>query len=87
MVATREAGRHRGMSWREVCEHPVLRDLAGFHIDTDELGRVLMTPVGTGHGVLQAAIGRRMAGTCPLSPGCRSKTRSGAYWYSVSAIA
>lgn len=65
MAATRELDFQGGMSWQEVCEHPVLRDLAGFHIDTDELGRVLMTPVGTRHGVLQAAIGRTLAELLP----------------------
>ena len=65
MVATRETEYQGGMSWREVCEHPVLRNLAGFHIDTDELGRVLMTPVSTMHGVLQAAIVRLLAGLLP----------------------
>ena len=44
------------MEWQEIIEHPSLKDLP-FKIETDEFGRVLMTPASGTHGMYQMRIG------------------------------
>lgn len=43
------------MQWREVCEHPDLRNLP-FKIELDEYGKIVMTPVKVAHSALQGEI-------------------------------
>jgi Uma2 family endonuclease len=43
------------MNWREVCEHPSLKDLP-FKIELDEFGRVVMSPVKLYHSFFQGEI-------------------------------
>ena len=43
------------MEWREVVEHPSLKDLP-FKIETNEWGKIMMTPASYGHGVLHMQI-------------------------------
>ncbi|MGC8493731.1 MAG: Uma2 family endonuclease [Syntrophobacteraceae bacterium] len=43
------------MEWREVVEHPSLRDLP-FKIETNEWGEIVMTPATVRHGKYQARI-------------------------------
>ncbi|MDR3568247.1 MAG: Uma2 family endonuclease [Syntrophobacteraceae bacterium] len=43
------------MEWREVVEHPSLRDLP-FKIETNEWGKIMMAPASYAHGVYQMEI-------------------------------
>ncbi len=43
------------MQWREVVEHPSLKDLP-FKIETNEWGKIMMTPASDAHGVYQMEI-------------------------------
>ena len=43
------------MEWREVVEHPSLKDLP-FKIETNEWGKIMMTPVSDLHGLYQGRI-------------------------------
>ncbi|MDA8306103.1 MAG: Uma2 family endonuclease [Deltaproteobacteria bacterium] len=43
------------MQWREVVEHPSLKDLP-FKIETNEWGKIMMTPASYAHGVYQMEI-------------------------------
>ncbi len=43
------------MEWREVVEHPSLKDLP-FKIETNEWGKIMMTPASYAHGVYQGRI-------------------------------
>ncbi|MDR3556438.1 MAG: Uma2 family endonuclease [Syntrophobacteraceae bacterium] len=43
------------MEWREVVEHPSLKDLP-FKIETNEWGKIMMTPASFAHGIYQAEI-------------------------------
>ncbi|MDR3553385.1 MAG: Uma2 family endonuclease [Syntrophobacteraceae bacterium] len=45
------------MEWREVVEHPSLKDLP-FKIETNEWGKIVMTPASYGHAAYQARIFR-----------------------------
>ncbi len=45
------------MEWREVVEHPDLRNLP-FKIETNEWGKILMTPISGTHELYQSEIGR-----------------------------
>lgn len=45
------------MTWGDVCADPALQDLP-FKIELDRYGRLLMSPVGTRHSILQGRIGR-----------------------------
>ncbi len=48
------------MEWREVIEHPSLRDLP-FKIETNEWGKIMMTPATDIHGIYQSLIDRSLA--------------------------
>ncbi|MDR3556033.1 MAG: Uma2 family endonuclease [Syntrophobacteraceae bacterium] len=43
------------MEWREVVEHSSLKDLP-FKIETNEWGKIMMTPASCAHGMYQARI-------------------------------
>ena len=43
------------MEWREVVEHPSLKDLP-FKIETNEWGKIMMAPASYAHGVYQGRI-------------------------------
>ena len=43
------------MEWREVVEHPSLKDLP-FKIETNEWGKIMMAPASDAHGVYQMEI-------------------------------
>ena len=43
------------MEWREVVEHPSLKDLP-FKIETNEWGKIMMAPASYAHGVYQMEI-------------------------------
>ena len=43
------------MNWREVCEHPELKDLS-FKIELNRQGQLIMTPVKVYHSVFQGEI-------------------------------
>lgn len=43
------------MEWREVVEHPSLKDLP-FKIETNEWGKIMMVPASYAHGVYQSEI-------------------------------
>ena len=45
------------MEWREVVEHPSLKDLP-FKIETNEWGKIIMAPASYAHGVYQGCIYR-----------------------------
>jgi Uma2 family endonuclease len=62
------------MEWREVIEHPSLKDLP-FKIETNEWGQIVMTPASGTHGMYQARIigwferlggGGRVISECPI---------------------
>ena len=63
------------MEWQEIIEHPSLKNLP-FKIETDELGRILMTPASGTHAMYQALIiehlvkfkekGSRLLSECPI---------------------
>ncbi|SPF41645.1 conserved hypothetical protein [Syntrophobacter sp. SbD1] len=62
------------MEWREVIEHPSLRDLP-FKIETNEWGKIMMTPATYTHGLYQGRIigwferhgeEGRASGECPI---------------------
>ncbi len=43
------------MEWREVVEHPALKDLP-FKIETNEWGKIMMTPASYAHGIYQTEL-------------------------------
>lgn len=45
-------------TWKDVCERAARGQFDGFHVDTDEWGRILMTPVTFSHGALAYRIAR-----------------------------
>ena len=45
-------------TWKDVCERATLGQFDGFHVDTDERGRILMTPVTFTHGALAYRVAR-----------------------------
>ena len=62
------------MEWREVVEHPSLKDLP-FKIETNEWGKIIMTPASYAHGKYQTRIailferlgeGDRVSTECPV---------------------
>ncbi|MDR3553327.1 MAG: Uma2 family endonuclease [Syntrophobacteraceae bacterium] len=62
------------MEWREVVEHPSLKDLP-FKIETNEWGKIMMAPASYAHGRYQARIngwferhgeGDKTAVECPI---------------------
>ena len=67
------------MQWREVCEHPGLKDLP-FKIELDEYGRILMSPVKVSHSAFQGEIAfilRSLLKTGRTLPECAIKTTKG----------
>ena len=46
------------LAWSEICELAARGRFDGFHVDTDEWGRILMTPVDLNHGRLSARVVR-----------------------------
>lgn len=67
------------MQWREVCEHPSLKDLP-FKIELDEYGRILMSPVKVSHSAFQGEIAfllRSLLTTGRTLPECAIKTTKG----------
>lgn len=67
------------MEWREVVEHPDLKDLP-FKIETDEWGKIMMAPASYAHGVYQSFIVRTLAGLArsgQTSTECPVKTSKG----------
>ena len=62
------------MEWREVVEHPSLKDLP-FKIETNEWGKIVMTPASGTHGLYQSEVigllsnlgkGGGTASQCPI---------------------
>ena len=47
------------MEWAEVIENPFLQDLP-FKIEMDKWGKILMSPAGNNHGLLQYKIGKKL---------------------------
>ena len=45
-------------TWKDVCARAALGQFDGFHVDTDEWGRILMTPVTFAHGAFAYRIAR-----------------------------
>ena len=45
-------------TWKDVCARAALGQFDGFHVDTDEWGRILMTPVTFTHGAFAYRIAR-----------------------------
>jgi len=43
------------MSWAEICQDPILKDLP-YKIQTDKWGNIVMSPATNEHGIYQAAI-------------------------------
>lgn len=67
------------MDWREVCEHPSLRDLP-FKIELNEYGQVLMSPVKLSHSLFQGEIEFILRSLLPQGktlPECAIKTSKG----------
>ena len=50
MSARAERTEDRPLAWSEICELASRGRFDGFHVDTDEWGRILMTPVDLAHG-------------------------------------
>jgi Uma2 family endonuclease len=44
------------LSWAAICDLAAKGQFDGFHVDTDEWGRILMTPVTWSHGALAARL-------------------------------
>lgn len=53
------------MTWEEVCEHTLFRDLPFFKVETDRWGRVVMSPAKNNHGFLQGDIVRLLGEQMP----------------------
>lgn len=67
------------MEWREVVEHPSLKDLP-FKIETNEWGKIMMTPASYAHGKYQMRTGilfERMGEGDRVSTECPVKTSRG----------
>ena len=67
------------MEWREVVEHPSLKDLP-FKIETDEWGKIMMCPASYARGVYQSRIVRllgQLASEGEISSECPIKTSKG----------
>lgn len=58
------------MDWQEICASPLLRDLP-FKIETDALGRIVMSPASNRHGLYQSRIAVLLS---RLLPGGESQT-------------
>ena len=68
------------MEWREVIEHPSLKDLP-FKIETNEWGKIVMTPASITHVIYQGIIIKwfnKLAEQGIASPECPIKTSRGA---------
>lgn len=67
------------MEWREVVEHPSLKDLP-FKIETNEWGKIMMAPASDAHGIYQSRIDRilgSLAREGEVSTECPVKTSKG----------
>ncbi|MGC8491019.1 MAG: Uma2 family endonuclease [Syntrophobacteraceae bacterium] len=67
------------MEWREVVEHPSLKDLP-FKIETNEWGKIMMAPASDAHGIYQSRIDytlRRLAEEGEVSTECPVETSKG----------
>ena len=67
------------MEWREVVEHPSLKDLP-FKIETNEWGEIVMTPATVGHSKYQRRIIKwfdRLGGEGDVLPECPIQTSEG----------
>ncbi len=67
------------MEWREVVEHPSLKDLP-FKIETNEWGKIMMCPASYTHGVYQGRIARLVGNLSKegeISTECPVKTSKG----------
>lgn len=66
------------MEWREVVEHPSLRDLP-FKIETNEWGEIVMTPATLGHSKYQRRIIKwfDQSGEGDILPECPIQTSDG----------
>ncbi|MDR3567687.1 MAG: Uma2 family endonuclease [Syntrophobacteraceae bacterium] len=53
--------KEKQMEWREVVEHPSLKELP-FKIETNEWGKIMMTPASYAHGAHQSLLVRLLAG-------------------------
>jgi len=56
MSATNQKSDGMPLEWSEICSLAASGRFDGFHVDTDEWGRILMTPVNLNHGLLAAEI-------------------------------
>jgi len=43
------------MEWNEICENPAFKDMP-FKVETNEWGKIMMTPASNEHGIYQFAI-------------------------------
>ena len=67
------------MEWREVVEHPSLKDLP-FKIETNEWGKIMMAPASYEHAIYQGIIIKwfnRIAEEGIVSPECPVQTSKG----------
>ncbi len=67
------------MEWREVIEHPSLKDLP-FKIETNEWGKIMMAPASDAHGIYQTEIATLLKGMRKegkVSTECPIKTSKG----------
>ncbi|MFO1359071.1 Uma2 family endonuclease [Plasticicumulans sp.] len=62
--------KEHAMDWQEICASPLLRDLP-FKIETDALGRIVMSPASNRHGLYQSRIAVLLS---RLLPGGESQT-------------
>ena len=67
------------MSWAEICNDPVLKDLP-FKIQTDKWGHIVMSPATNEHGMYQAkivALLSRLLATGTVISECSVQTHEG----------
>ncbi|MGF1526765.1 MAG: Uma2 family endonuclease [Candidatus Competibacterales bacterium] len=67
------------LTWEQICQHPGLRDLP-FKVETDERGRIIMSPAKNYHGAQQNHIGYLLKMLAPDGIGiteCAIETRAG----------
>ena len=67
------------MNWQEICDEPTLRDLQ-FKIESDQWGRIVMSPASNRHSLLQAEIQNLLRTHCATGyafPECSIQTSEG----------
>lgn len=64
------------MNWQEICEERALRNLP-YKIETDQVGKIIMSPVKVYHSAYQGEITRLMPRQGKVLSECAIKTSSG----------